>query len=782
MVYRLSRLVALLSVALAVVRLGGLLRAAESGPPWQLVLVAAALMGAAVTWLVMNARFATMSYFTANLLAYILAALRITAPDTLRFGILPTAETSAVLGDELGFALELIRFGSTPVLPVRGLIAVIAVAFWLFGALGAWGLSTRRPAWALLPPLVLNLQLATIARQPTSTAWTAAFATLVALSLMAIAVDERRFGTGRFRSVDGSPRPRTGLSAPTVFVSAVVAAAVLGASVVSSAVPDSGLLEWRSRSGLGGGIYGGVSYNLFVSTVQSDLLSLGDEPVFVAQVAGPVDPSNLYWKLISLENFDGTNWFPADQGFTRPNGTVGYGSADQKYLGNTVSVAQVVQIRTLRMNYLPALRGVTSLESTNDLLSDSFAVRDDGSLRFDARTFEGLTYSTQSQIPNDSVASLATTSAGVLSPLFQAAAEAGQFSGIAVPPRATDRPENLSDFTELPSAVDPRITQLAEALTSTASTTYERAVMLESYFRSPSEFTYSVDIDAGHSAQNLADWLFEPNSPNYRTGYCEQFSTAMAVMARDLGIPARVALGFTPGELNEDGNVVVRQRNAHAWVELWMDGHGWVQFDPTPRADGINPGTNLGFDPTNVALPLDPDNPFDPNDPNGGPTDLQDLLDQINDAPDPTPIEALPDGDTAPLQIPFQFWWVLGIAVAASIWPLFKNLSRRGRRKRAMAGDIQAAWSDIVDRLVDLRHPQDPSLTPLEFAATTERTLVPFAQSYAKTTYGPNPSSATTLSERHAELYKHADGWVKAQHTRTQRVLAWWSWRTSRPR
>ena len=779
MVFRFSRLILVLSVGFAVLRLGNLLRPVESGPPWQFVLVAAFLMGAAITWLVVNAQFTTMSYYTANALGYVLASMRIMAPDSLAWGILPTGATREVLVDELAFAVELIRFGSTPVLPVRGLIAVIALAFWILGALGVWGLTARRPAWALLPPLMLSLQLATIDRIPTPRLWMLTFAALVALSLLAIAVDERRLGTGRLRNLDGQARSRTGLAAPGVVLTGLVAAAVIGSTTIAGLVPSSGLLEWRSRSGLGGGIYGGVSYNLFVSTVQSDLLSLGDEPVFVAQVAGPVDPRSLYWKLISLESYDGTNWFPEDQSFTRPNGDLGYGSEDLDYQGRTVSVNQVVQIRTLRMNYLPALPGVKALSSENDLLDESFAVRDDGSIRFDARTFEGLTYSVTSNMPNDSIASLATRADGTLSPLFQAADEAGLFSAIAVPTADLARPESISSYTELPDDIDPRIAEFAKGLTETATTPFEQAVMLESFYRNPTEFTYSVSIDAGHSASNLADWLFEEDSPNFRTGYCEQFSTAMAVMARELNIPARVALGFTPGDVNEDGLVIVRQRNAHAWVELWLDGHGWVRFDPTPRADGINPATDLGFDPRTVTLPEEAiDDPNVLGSDQG--RDFQDLLDRIGDAPDPSPIAPLPS-ERQPIVIPAAAWWSVGSLGLLWLFPLAKWGGRRTRRKKALTGDIRAAWSDILDRLLDLRHTVGSHLTPAELATVTEPSLVPLALAYSRSTYGPERPTSDTDRERHAELFAHADRWVRAEHSPGQRLRSLWSVRSLRP-
>ena len=73
-----------------------------------------------------------------------------------------------------------------------------------------------------------------------------------------------------------------------------------------------------------------------------------------------------------------------------------------------------------------------------------------------------------------------------------------------------------------------------------------------------------------------------------RRGLCEQFASTFAVMARTLGIPSRVAVGFTPGELNGDGSYSVFGKNAHAWPEVWFDGIGWVDFEPTPP--GAVPG------------------------------------------------------------------------------------------------------------------------------------------------------------------------------------------------
>src|SRR5690606_17853739 len=179
---------------------------------------------------------------------------------------------------------------------------------------------------------------------------------------------------------------------------------------------------------------------------------------------------------------------------------------------------------------------------------------------------------------------------GTLSPIFAEAATAGVFGGTARSPVFLDRPANVDEYLELPEDTPTEVRTLARTVTEEGTTTFEKALILEAWLSDRETFTYDLDVDTGHSSLDLAEWLLDPDSNNYRTGYCEQFATAMGVMARTLGIPSRVVLGFTPGDIQQqaDGTdvIVVRERNAHAWVELWLNGQGWVRFDPTPRADG----------------------------------------------------------------------------------------------------------------------------------------------------------------------------------------------------
>ncbi len=128
---------------------------------------------------------------------------------------------------------------------------------------------------------------------------------------------------------------------------------------------------------------------------------------------------------------------------------------------------------------------------------------------------------------------------------------------------------------ELPK-LDSRIATLARSFTAGATTDVTRARAIERHLRT--EYQYSLEMPSRESADPLADFLFYR-----RRGYCEYFASAMAVMLRSIGIPARLATGFQTGVYNTlTGLWVVRASDAHAWVEAWMPGRGWTTFDPTP--------------------------------------------------------------------------------------------------------------------------------------------------------------------------------------------------------
>jgi hypothetical protein len=137
-------------------------------------------------------------------------------------------------------------------------------------------------------------------------------------------------------------------------------------------------------------------------------------------------------------------------------------------------------------------------------------------------------------------------------------------------------------YLQLPG-LDPRIPQLAAQVAGSASNSYDKAVALEQYLKT--HYGYTLQLPTSPVADPLANFLFER-----KQGHCEYFASSMAIMLRTLRIPARVVNGFVSDEFNDlTGNYVVRARNAHAWVEAYFPGYGWITFDPTPDSGTGSP-------------------------------------------------------------------------------------------------------------------------------------------------------------------------------------------------
>lgn len=130
-------------------------------------------------------------------------------------------------------------------------------------------------------------------------------------------------------------------------------------------------------------------------------------------------------------------------------------------------------------------------------------------------------------------------------------------------------------FLQLPP-MSQRVADLARRIVGSTESPYEQAVAVEQYLKRT--YRYSLDVGAAPSVNPVEEFLF-----GRQTGYCDHFATAMVVLLRTLGIPSRLATGFSQGEWNDVGGYyTIRQRDAHAWVEVYFPNSGWVTFDPTP--------------------------------------------------------------------------------------------------------------------------------------------------------------------------------------------------------
>jgi protein-glutamine gamma-glutamyltransferase len=136
---------------------------------------------------------------------------------------------------------------------------------------------------------------------------------------------------------------------------------------------------------------------------------------------------------------------------------------------------------------------------------------------------------------------------------------------------------DLGHYLQLP-ALDARVKGLAEQITAKAITPSQKAAAIENYLRL--HYGYTLQLPQTPPRDPIANFLFERHQ-----GHCEYFASAMAVMLRSIGIPSRLVNGFAGGEFNDiTSEYVIRASDAHSWVEAYLPGEGWVEFDPTPSS------------------------------------------------------------------------------------------------------------------------------------------------------------------------------------------------------
>jgi transglutaminase-like putative cysteine protease len=146
-------------------------------------------------------------------------------------------------------------------------------------------------------------------------------------------------------------------------------------------------------------------------------------------------------------------------------------------------------------------------------------------------------------------------------------------------------PDILADDLAIPDDAAELVEQWSDEVSAGATNDYDRAVAIQAHLRDTTRYTYSLDL--GEAPTDESGQQLDPISAFQQTrrGYCTQFATAMIMLARAQGIPARMAIGFIPGTREGSSNIV-RASDAHAWPELYFEGSGWLRFEPTASRSG----------------------------------------------------------------------------------------------------------------------------------------------------------------------------------------------------
>jgi hypothetical protein len=267
---------------------------------------------------------------------------------------------------------------------------------------------------------------------------------------------------------------------------------------------------------------------------------------------------------------------------------------------------------------------------------------------------------------------------------------------------STGKVEEL--FTDFPADIPPIVRELAASVTQGKTSRFDKAVALQDWFRTSGGFEYSLKTAAvGNGADALTTFLTE--GPDGRTGYCEQFASAMALMARVLGIPARVAIGFLTPEQTGPNTWMYSSHDMHAWPELYFQGSGWVRFEPTPagRASGV-PSYTL----TGLPDDLGPTDPAQTRSASIAPPPTNRQSRSADAAGD----QAADESDDAGVHWRPLLGTVGGLALLGAVLALPSLVRRRRRASRLASADPELIWTELRDTAVDLGVPWASGRSP----------------------------------------------------------------------
>jgi len=595
--------------------------------------------------------------------------------------LLPTATTVHTATNALRSSWHAFEQVVAPTTPRPGfmLVAAFAICFAVF--LADWAaFRLWAPIEALIPTATLFGFTVFVGSTRLQVFATALYATTALLFVLEHRVAQReRSTTWLANEVErgSSWLVRAGVVATTI---AILAGAVLGPHLPGAGQP--GVLHWHgSRSG--------DSARITISplvNIKSKLDKQANDTVFIV-----TSPRPAYWRLTSLDTFDGTIWKSSGRYDTADgslSGTLPKGVPDP---GRKAQLTQTFTIVDLAELWLPAAYVPVGIDSP------SFRVRYQGSsatliVDTNLANSDNQTYTVRSVMPS--------------------------FGADELRHASTEIPSSLRGDLSVPG-LSASARAIARQVTAGARTPYDKALALQSYFRNTNLFTYDTSVDLTNDDNSIDTFL------RIKRGYCQQFAGTYAALARSVGLPTRVAVGFTQGESDptNPSRYEVKGGQAHAWPEVYLGQYGWVPFEPTPGRGAPGEQSYLGIQPAQN------DNP------GGGVTSTV----PSTTTPLPSTTVTLPQSkpnDKVKIEPPTTSSghrsgvdvaaWVSAVALVVLVGallyllvvPALYALSRRRRRALARdpAGRVKVAWLESEEALALVGTARRPEETAREFA------------------------------------------------------------------
>lgn len=450
----------------------------------------------------------------------------------------------------------------------------------------------------------------------------------------------------------GSFSVRTGAIGNTAL--ALGAASIALAVVVPAAVPT---MRMTVFDGNGPGTRE-VEVKDPMVDLRRDLSRGQDIPLLWVTTSGP---KPTYLRFSVLTRFNGSQWTPGDREIPDTQTATG---ALPPLDGVSSSVPRKESKYDVRVGpdfastWLPTTAQVTRIAAGTDWRYDT-NTRDFIAARDDVTTADSSYDFTGAQLTYDADA------------MNSAVSGAGTVAGV---------------FTDVPTGLNNEIRRLAASVTADAPTRFQKAQALQEWFRVGGGFRYDqAQVEsAGSGGADLMAFLDD------KVGYCEQFAASMAIMARVLGIPSRVAVGFLEPTKATNGAWEFSAHDLHAWPELYFPGSGWVRFEPTPsdRAGSVPDYTTAEFAPVTEA-------------PSPSASRSTELLPDRGESASTDSATADDESSSIPW-VPILAGFA-GLAVLVLLL-LTPRLVRGARRRQRMGGGIEDLWLELRDVAQDLGH------------------------------------------------------------------------------
>lgn len=509
---------------------------------------------------------------------------------------------------------------------------------------------------------------------------------------------------------------------------------VSGTAAAAGLAPGHARVEWRGWDPFAG--RGRTTDVSFLWDASYSGIDFPVRPTVVLRIRAPERAQ--YWRMSTLDTFDGYRWiehlYPVDSGFARrrlPSDPLVVRRDGQpgQWLRQQVTIVGLDDQR------IPAVAEPARIDGP---LLGTVSYLSGGVMQAHRPVRRGTTYTVWSYAPRPTPRSLATSP-----PSYPAAAgrylELGRarFAGFGRAGREATTDRIFDDQLYRPLWAYRPLWEEARRLTAKAHSPYEATLVLERWFRDRGGFRYEEHPSQSGSNPPLLDFVEVT-----RAGYCQHYAGAMALMLRTLGVPARVAVGFTAGSWKA-GVWTVTDHQAHAWVEAWFAGYGWLAFDPTPGRGTLSAVYTLASDSADAVRALGTGRflDFTPTAPSDGRRVIP-----VVDAP--VPQRSFPWGIVAVLCAPVAAVTLLvSLKWGRRAWRLGRDDPRR------LAAGVRA---ELVSALVDRGAEVAPDATPTELRRATERVLgIParaLAESLADARFGPPARAGASAARARDEL------------------------------